>query len=656
MFVGDSEAAVSGVAMGAHDHGLYVFAGKELPETCQLLSRRGFRVHSVALEALETGTPVVPDADVLILDVQPSELDNRVALVELRRAQLGRGGVVLWVALDCADALDERGLADECVAKAGDAREVAAHVALLLRTRQAESSAERLASEWQVTFDAIAEAVFVVTTYGETVRCNAAALRMLGRSREEVVGLHYADLWGDPSPLPAGLPDFGLLDAPFAAEIFVHDRAYRISAEPVGTDLAGSDIETVIVMTDITELKNYDNELRNYADVLEQRNERQTEFLQLLSHELRNPLAAITAAVDTLEAGPLDTPTSDNLGVIQRQTRSLERIIGDLLNVSRITAGELSLDRKISDVRETIHAALETVEHRLGPANLSVTVDLGDRPLLGSIDRTRLEQVLVNVLDNAIKYTPDGGSILVNARPCPTDTECMEVEILDTGLGIEKAKAAKVFEMFAHFDHHLPRAQGGLGVGLSLVQRIVEMHGGQVQAQSDGPNLGTRVTIRLPRIQSVHAETSEPDRESGERPIFGAAKPSETRQDTVLLVEDNEDLRMLTARGLRKAGYRVVEASNGPEGERLALAEHPSAVVMDIGLPDMDGYELVSRLREHEALEGTALIAVTGFGAPEAKARALRSGFDAHFVKPLRIRALVDKLSEYATPRSAHRA
>jgi signal transduction histidine kinase/CheY-like chemotaxis protein len=356
----------------------------------------------------------------------------------------------------------------------------------------------------------------------------------------------------------------------------------------------------------------------------ETQNEAKDQFLAMLGHELRNPLSAISGAVAVMQSGSA-APAADKRAreVIVRQSGHLARIVDDLLDMSRVMTGKVRLDMQRLDLGEatqrcvaTLAAAGRTARHEVNLRTVSAWIDA---------DPTRLDQVICNVIINAIKYTPDGGRIDIETR---LEGDNAVLGVRDTGVGIAPELLPRIFEVFIQGPASLDRAQGGLGLGLSLVQRLVVMHGGSVEAESGGEGQGAAFTLRFPRMPAP-------------APQRIAARPSASAaRGRVLLVDDHDDARSMLRLMLELLGYGVLEAADGLKGIEIAAAERPDVAVVDIGLPEIDGYEVARRLRADERTRGMGLIALTGYGQDEDRRRALAAGFDEHLVKPVEPDAL----------------
>jgi signal transduction histidine kinase/CheY-like chemotaxis protein len=355
---------------------------------------------------------------------------------------------------------------------------------------------------------------------------------------------------------------------------------------------------------------------------------RKDEFLAMLGHELRNPLAAIRNAIWILdEAGSAEYQDVRQRQVIERQTHHLVRMVDDLLDVSRVTLGKVGLHIQTVDLQNIVERCLsELGMRRLAETHeLSLSVKL--EPTLVQGDPVRLEQVVCNLLHNAVKYTPRGGSIEVELGP--EDGQAV-VRVRDTGLGISAEMLTRIFEPFTQVESARKRSEGGLGLGLPLVRSLVELHGGTVEARSAGRGQGSEFVVRMPRLPRLTTAVAVPGAPSDEQAVSGESPPLH-----ILVVEDNPDGRESLRDLLEIWGHEVELAENGPDGVKCALGCQPDVALIDIGLPGLDGNEVAQRIRA--ALEGDrmALVAMTGYGQPEDRRRALQAGFDAYLVKPV---------------------
>jgi signal transduction histidine kinase/CheY-like chemotaxis protein len=370
-------------------------------------------------------------------------------------------------------------------------------------------------------------------------------------------------------------------------------------------------------------------EVRDLLQRQAEADRRKDEFLAMLGHELRNPLAAIRNALWVLgEVGSREEQDVRQREVIERQTRHLVRMVDDLLDVSRVTLGKIILKRQPVDLGEIAERCL----HDLGLAGLAAShglqVEAETGPALVSGDPVRIEQVICNLVQNAIKYTPRGGTIRLSVQRQGNEAA---IRVGDTGVGISPEMLPRIFEPFTQVESSRTRSQGGLGLGLPLVRSLVELHGGGVEALSDGPGQGTEIVVRLPL-------------RSGETPVRPARRPGRAAAPPasgpglallILVIEDNLDGRESLRDLLELWGHEVVLAEDGAEGVEKALERQPDVALVDIGLPGLDGNEVARRIRAAFSTGHMELIAMTGYGQPEDRRRALQAGFDSYLVKPV---------------------
>jgi signal transduction histidine kinase/ActR/RegA family two-component response regulator len=343
---------------------------------------------------------------------------------------------------------------------------------------------------------------------------------------------------------------------------------------------------------------------------------RRDQFLAMLGHELRNPLAAITLALETM---PLPHNSRQQI-ILERQTRHLARLVDDLLDVARVTTGKVTIRREVIELDDVVRRCVQGAELAAAERSTQIETDISDEPLLVDGDLVRLEEVFNNLLGNAIKYSPEHGHIRVTAR---REGQGCVVEVTDTGIGIAPEMIGRVFDLFAQAEGSLDRSQGGLGIGLTLVRALVELHGGTISAASEGLGHGSRFTVRLPL--SVRAPATAPS-----LTLVGDVP----RGLKVALVEDNVDLLDMTAMILEGMGCSVVTATEGRSGLANILTAAPDVAFVDIGVPGLDGFQIAERVRR-ASTTNPYLVAMTGYGQPEDRKRALAAGFDDHMTKPV---------------------
>lgn len=373
----------------------------------------------------------------------------------------------------------------------------------------------------------------------------------------------------------------------------------------------------------------------------ERANRIKDDFVAVVSHELRTPLNAILGWTDVLLQGRPDAQMVRGLEVIRRNTQVQAQLIGDLLDISRVVSGKLLLDVRSLDLVGVIEAAIETVQHAADARGVKIEKHLGTKAAVTIGDPARLQQVVWNLLSNAIKFTPSGGRIDVDMRRVGSR---MEVAVADDGMGIEPEMLDRIFDRFHQQHGPTTRRHGGLGLGLAIVRHLVELHGGEVWAQSRGPDQGATFTVSLPLV------VADLTYGTGGGPDAGVPIDQHTLQDIrVLVVEDEADNRDLIRRMLEAHGAQVFTAATASEAIAQASNQRPDILVSDIGLPDVDGYELIRRIRrlEAEGLDSIPAVALTAFARSEDRTRALRAGYQAHIAKPVEPAELIATLASF---------
>lgn len=381
-------------------------------------------------------------------------------------------------------------------------------------------------------------------------------------------------------------------------------------------------------------------------ELLREQDRRKDEFLATLAHELRNPLAPVRNGLRILKFGGNAEQLGKVLDMMERQVAHMVRLIDDLMDVSRITRGRVELRKERVDLRTIMDSALEASRPLIDSASHSLTVSMPPRLYLHA-DPTRMAQVIANLLNNAAKYTPERGHISVTAE---RDGATVVIRVKDTGLGIPTDMLPRVFDLFTQVGRTLERSQGGLGIGLTLVRSLVEMHGGTVEVESPGPDQGTTFTVRLRLAEEEEPPRSQPEGSSQE-PAEGGLR--------VLVVDDNIDVAESLALLLSISGHQTRTAHTGPDALVCARAFQPDLMFLDIGLPGMDGYAVAERLRALSDLKQPVLVALTGWGSESDRRRSQQAGFDHHLTKPVdaeRIQALLEGLLHRSKTRRAAKA
>jgi len=462
---------------------------------------------------------------------------------------------------------------------------------------------------------------------GKITDANPYITELLGYSTDELIG---KELW------QIGL--FQDIEASRAAFQLLQDEGYiRYHDLPLETksgrkaevefisNVYNVDHHAVIQcnIRDITERRQLER-AEAQAEALADLHRRKDEFLAMLSHELRNPLAAITNAVQILDLQKDEHPLQEKAKtIIRRQAANLVVLVNDLLEVSRILGGRIQLHQEDLDARGIVQQAVETARPLIDQNKHELTVSLPTEPTWLYADALRLEEVIVNLLNNAVKYTPEGGHIWLSLQQ---EGDRIVLRIRDTGVGIVPDSLPHMFELFTQAPRSLDRSQGGLGVGLAVVRKLVEMHGGTVEAQSAGPGKGSEFIVRLPVLSPPTSRSQIPSKKGDEQSGSGWR---------VLVVDDNVDSADSIAMLLQVSGHEVRVVYSGQDALDMAGKYQPDIVLLDIGLPVMDGYEVARRLRNHPELKEVKLIAVTGYGQESDRLQSQEAGFDYHLVKPV---------------------
>jgi PAS domain S-box-containing protein len=402
-------------------------------------------------------------------------------------------------------------------------------------------------------------------------------------------------------------------------------------------DEAGEPLRWIGINMDVTERKRMEESLRRQTEALREADRRKNEFLSILAHELRNPLAPISNAIQILTLrGDDPALVAQTKEVMERQVHQLTRMVDDLLEVSRISRGKISLHTAPLDLAEVVATAVETSRPLVEAHHHTLTVTLPRSPARVEADGARLAQVLSNLLNNAAKYTEDGGRIDLIVEQALGE---VVIRVRDNGIGIAPERLPSVFDIFEQIEGASDRSQGGLGIGLTLARRLVEMHGGKIEAHSAGLGKGSEFVTRLAALAEP---AMEPAPEPAEGPLMPSANGSRRR---VLVVDDNVDSAESLAVLLRLYGHYVRLAHDGEAALEEARSFRPDVMFLDIDLPKMDGYEVARRLRLEPAMGGLTLVAMTGYGQEEERRRTREAGFDSHLVKPVDFDMLQELLS-----------
>jgi PAS domain S-box-containing protein len=609
----------------------------------RVLQRSGFEVWEAATGA-EALHLALEKPDLILIDFAPSDRSGLEFCYQIRASPATASIPILPLFLGPV----ESGGQVQGTGEAGDSSLAAAvepgalivAIETSLRVRVTEK-------KFQGFVEAAPDAVVIATPDGKIEQINARTERLFGYGRDELIGQpvemlmparcrrqhaeHRAAYVAKPStrPMGTGLDLYGLRKN---GEEF----PVEISLSPLPTE---EGVLVTSIIRDISAHRQLEAELRRRSEQLAEADRRKDEFLALLAHELRNPLAPIPNAIQVLQDfSPADVDLQWARDVIERQVQHLTRLVDDLLDVSRISRGKINLKKECVRLAHVVADAVEIARPHVEARKHQLTVSQPPEPVWLEADPTRLAQVVANLLNNAAKYTEKGGHIWLTIE---REGEEAVLRVRDTGVGIAPEMLPHIFELFTQADRSLDRSQGGLGIGLTLVRHLLEMHGGQVQASSDGLGEGSEFVVRLPVLSRM--------REGGEAkekstPSF-AAPPCRR----ILLADDNEDFAQLTGRLLeRKGGHKVKVVYDGPTALAAARAFQPEAAFLDIGLPGINGYDLAQQLRKEPGLEELLLVALTGYGQEGDRRRALEAGFDEHLTKPTRFDTLQRVLAERA--------
>jgi PAS domain S-box-containing protein len=518
----------------------------------------------------------------------------------------------------------EMQLADVCARHAADAIEA-------YGAQQRLRESERL---YRAIGESIDFGVWVCDATGRNVYQSESMLKLLGRSAEE----HRSAGWGDvlhPEEREAFRAAWAQCvkdGTPWDSEqrILGADGAWHpilVRGSPVRNE-RGQIVSWAGIALDIARLKHVETELREL-------DQRKNEFLATLAHELRNPLAPLRNGLEVMRLASSDAQTVEKArGMMERQLAQMVRLVDDLLDVSRVSRGRIELRRADVELGTVLRNALETCQPMMDERGHKLVANLPRERFIIHGDVTRLSQVFWNVLNNAAKYTACGGRVELTVTGGAGE---VEVSVKDNGVGIPAHMLGQVFDIFTQLDRSLEKSQGGLGIGLSIARRLVQMHGGTIEARSAGHGKGSEFVIRLPaRVEAAPAMAEPPAR---------AAAPGAARK-RILIADDNPDSAMTLSIMLEVMGNEVSVARDGDEAVAMAEALHPDAILLDIGMPKLNGYEACERIRARAWAAQTFIVALTGWGQEEDKARSRDAGFDRHLVKPVEPATLEKMIGE----------
>jgi PAS domain S-box-containing protein len=598
----------------------------------RILSRAGFVVIEAAngTEALESARVSLPD--LVLLDVKLPDINGFEVCRQIKAAPETAGILVLQTSAAAVQSIDRiRGLdggADSYLIEPIEPAELIAHVRALLRVRRAEGALR----ESEERFRQMAENIDDV-------------FWMLDPSSDQLlyVSPAYRRLWGDAAVVP--VPGAGH----WAGRIHPEDEAAVETAYRALASGTPYEVEYRIVRPDgetrwvaeraftvrdtreriyrLAGIVNDISERKANEMVLRDADRRKDEFLAMLAHELRNPLAPIRNAIELLDPSRAPAPQDFETmrAVIGRQVRHLSRLVDDLLDVARITQGKITLRQENVSLAAAIEAAIETVAPALTKKAHTLRTEMLDDALYVVGDGVRIAQVLGNILSNAVKYTPQGGEIVIEVRQ---SDELVEIAVRDNGVGMSAATIPVIFDLFVQSQNSLERSEGGLGIGLPLARTLVELHGGHIHAFSDGPGQGSEFIVSLPLCRTVRIPEPAPG------PAAMAARGAGLAL-RLLLVDDSVDAATLLSMVLEADGYDVRVAHEAKHALEVAALFQPEIVLLDLGLPGMDGFQLAREMRKLAATADALLIAITGYGQAADRLRSQEAGFDHHLVKPV---------------------
>jgi PAS domain S-box-containing protein len=473
---------------------------------------------------------------------------------------------------------------------------------------------------------------------GKILWANKAELELLGYTPQEYIGRHIAEFHVDPDVIADILDKLRrgetLYDYP--ARIRCKDGAIRhvlMHSNALVED--GELVSTRCMTRDVTDRVRLEEELNRKLQELADLDRRKDEFLAMLGHELRNPLAPIMTSLELMRMHSHDiAQLARSRDMIARQVTLMTRLVDDLLDVSRITRGKIEMKKQLVSLDSIVDRALEMTRPLIDERRHHLTLNLPDEPVWLPGDSARLAQVLANLLHNAAKYTDAGGCISIAARE---EGGRLALSVSDNGIGLEPELRDKIFDLFVQGANSIEMARGGMGLGLTLVRSLVQLHGGSVEAHSSGPGLGSEFVVTLPLgTQSVEAEgRDEPARENS----------AAISEHNILIVDDNVDAAESLGEFLKACGHNIHIAHDGARAIDEAARLRPDVIILDIGLPTMNGYQVAQLLRSEVGLTSSLLVAVTGYAQERDRASAQAAGFDHHFAKPLDVNKLAAILS-----------
>jgi PAS domain S-box-containing protein len=503
------------------------------------------------------------------------------------------------------------------------------------------AESERQRRLYEAIFASTPDLIYVFDLNHRFTYANKALLSMWGRTWNDAIGKNCLELGYEPWHAARHDQEIEQVKAtkrPIRGEVpFTGTQGRRIYdyifIPVIGTN---GEVEAVAGTTrDITEQKRLEDHLRQLAADLSTADRRKDEFLATLAHELRNPLTPIRTGLELMRMISDDRAAMEEIRVkMEEQVKQLVRLVDDLLDISRITSGKVTLRKERVELASIVQSAVDATYSLIEESGHQLIVTLPSQSISLEADPARLAQIFSNLLTNAARYTIDQGSIWLTAERQGSDVVVM---VKDTGIGIPTDMLELIFEMFSQVDRSLERSQGGLGIGLTLVKKLVEMHGGVVKAYSAGPNQGSEFIVRLPL--TTDKQIQEPQPMNGEKVTSSKLR--------ILVVDDNRDSAEMLSMVLKALGNETCTAHDGLEAIDMAAEYRPDIVFMDIGMPKLNGYEAARRIREQPWGKRMVLVALTGWGQEEDKQRTKEAGFDHHLVKPVEPDILRRLLAEH---------
>ena len=646
----DRDDAVAGAARRHSGHILLVDDNADMRKYVgRLLTERGWEVEAVGEGDAALRSARARPPDLVLADVMMPGLDGFGLLKALKEDESTRAVPVILLSARAGEDQAMRGLqkgADDYLVKPFSAKHLASLIAARVDIARARAEAVRARAWLHAQFMQAPVAVCILAG-PDLVFALANPLFLEMSGRKDILGKPLRAVFPEWSP---DVPPFHMLQQafqsgePFSGEEYcvmldrkgtgVPEEAYlKFNGQPV-RDASGAVADIIFVAVDVTLQVVARQRVESLVQDLKRADERKDEFLATLAHELRNPMAAISMALSMIAGEEPDaTKAARYQEIARRQMQNLVRLVDDLLDVARISRGAVQLREEELDLRTVLTHALAVSRPAIEERGHALSVTVASGAFAMAADATRLEQVLVNLLNNAAKYTKPGGAIAVTlAREVADGRATAVLGVRDNGRGIPRQMLDKVFDVFVQVDPAIDRSTGGLGLGLTLVKRLTEMHGGTVRALSEGPGKGSEFVVRLPLASGVTHRAAVDRREPPP-----ASEPAKRR---VLVVEDTTDVRDILKEYLEHLGHEVTVASTGLEGLSLLREHRPDIAFIDAGLPGIDGYELARRARAEPGGDQFFLVALTGYGGAEGKAKAVSAGFDLQLTKPVDVREL----------------